>query len=351
MNRPRDFLFLPKPSCLYNRYGTVTSLLFTVSLFTFLDAPMKRKSRQLSAIFTIAALLFGIVLGSNAAGQTPDRAQARTISLGIVSEIHQKEIEEHFRDFVRYVARKLSAAPDVEGRVVIAPTALDLVKLLEQEKVDFYMESPYPTYIINNVHGAGKLLLRRWKGGMAEYQSLIFTKRNSEIRRLEDLRGRIIVFEDPGSSSGHFLPKFFLLRRGFKLSEKTRLEPNASPTEVGYIFAYTQEQLVALVLAKQAAAGAFSNDDYAALDEKRRSDITVLAQTERLPRHLVSIRRDLAPALAGRLEQILLSMHEDDEGRGILQKTDDTTKFDMLPGGEEAVRRRLLESFYSVERK
>ncbi len=302
-------------------------------------------------IFAIAALLFGVILGSNAAGQTPDGVEAKTISLGIVSEINLKEIEEHFRDFVGYVARKLSSGSDIEGKVVVAPTLLQLAKLLEQKRVDFYMESPYPTYVINNVHGAAKLLLRRWKGGMAEYQSLIFTKRNSEIRRLEDLRGKIIAFEDPGSTSGHFLPKFFLSRKGFKLSEKSRLEQNVSPSEVGYIFAYSQEKLVDLVLTKQAAAGAFSNDDYATLDEKRKSDISVLAHTDRLPRHLLSIRKDLAPALAGRLEEILLSMHEDDEGRRILQKADNTTKFDELPGGESRMRRQLLETFYSVEKK
>jgi phosphonate transport system substrate-binding protein len=311
---------------------------------------MKRQTR-LSIGFAIAALLFGLGPDSNAAGQTPGTVEAKTISLGIVSEINQKEIEEHFRDFVRFVARKLSSGPNVEGKVVIAPTPPELAKLLEQGEVDFYMESPYPTYVINNVHGAGKLLLRRWKGGLAEYQSLIFTKRNSEIRRLEDLRGKTIVFEDPGSTSGHFLPKLFLQRKGFKLSEKTLGKPDISPGEIGYVFAYSQDKLVDLVLAKHAAAGAFSNDDHAALDEKRRSDITILAQTERLPRHLLSVRKDLAPALAKRLEEILLSMHEDDEGRRILQQADGTTKFDMLPGGEEGMRRRLLESFYTPERK
>ena len=307
--------------------------------------------RRLAIIYSIAALLFGAILCSNVLGQTPDGTGAKTISLGVVSQVNQKEIEEHFRDFVRYVARKLSPASAIEGKVVVAPALPQLAKLLEQRRVDFYMESPYPTYVINNVHGAAKLLLRRWQRGKAEYRSLIFAKRNSGINRLEDLRGKIMVFEDPESTSGHFLPKFFLLRNGFKLSEQSRAEANVSPAEIGYIFAHTQEKIVDLVLSKQAAAAAFSDDDYARLDEKRRSDITVLAQTELLPRHLVSIRKDLASALAGRLEEILLSMHEDDEGRRILQKTGDTTKFDELPGGEEGMRRRLLETFFSAEKK
>jgi phosphonate transport system substrate-binding protein len=310
---------------------------------------MKRQRVRLTVIGATTALIAAI-LSSNAAGQP--RAGGEAISLGIVSDIHQKQIEERFGDFVRYVARKLSSSPsDVEGKVVIASTPFDLVKLLEQKKVDFYMESPYGTYAINNVHGAAKLLLRRWQRGKAEYQSLIFAKKDGAIRRLEDLRGKIIAFEDPGSSSGHFIPKFFLLRNGFKLSEKDRVEANVPSEEIGYFFAYAQEKLIDLVLTNQLAAGAFSDDDYAALDEKRKSAINILAQTELLPRHLVSVRKDMPPALVARLEAVLLAMHEDDEGPGILKKMGDTTKFDRLPGGEERMRRRLLETFYSSDRK
>ena len=310
---------------------------------------MRIQMRKLKVSYAIATFLFGIVLGLPALGQTPSRVETKTLTLGIVSQIHQKEIEEHFRDFVGYVAKKLSSA--IEGRIIIAPAPPELAALLADKKVDFYMESPYPTYVINDVHGAGKLLLRRWKGGMAEYRALIFTKRNSAARHLDDLRGKIIAFEDPGSTSGYFLPKFFLSRRGLKLSEKTRTEPNVSPEEVGYIFAYSQEALVDLVLENQVAAGAFSDDDYAALDEKKKSEIAVLAETDRLPRHLLSVRKDLAPALVKRLEEILLSMNEDPEGRSILERTDATTKFDPLPGGEEGMRRRLLETFYSPEKR
>ena len=303
---------------------------------------MKVQKRRL---YVILALLF--MLGRNAAGQTSDRLQTKTISLGIVSETHQKEIQEHFRDFVDYVARKLSSALAVEGKVVIAAKAPELAVLLEQGSVDFYMESPYSTYIVNNVHGAAKLLLRRWQRGKAEYQSLIFTKRNSGINRLEDLRGKLIAFENPESTSGHFLPKFFLLRSGFKLSQKPKVEAKVRPEEIGYLFANPQKSLVDLVLTNRVAAGAFSDDDYARLDPKRRFDIVVVAETERMPRHLVSVRKDMAPELAERLGEILRSMAEDDEGRRILQKTGDTTKFDLLPEGEDGMRRRLLETFYS----
>ena len=315
---------------------------------TLVDMNMERQPHRYPAFSAIATLVCGMILTVNAAGQGMERAKAQTLTLGIVSEIHRAQIEGHFQDFARYVAGKLSAAPDFEGRVMIAPSAFQLARLIEQKKVDFYMESPHPTYLINDMHGAAKLLLRRWKSGMAEYRSLIFTKNNGEVNRLEDLRGKVLVFEDPGSTSGHFLAKSFLLKKGFKFADKSRFDPHGSPTEVGYVFAYSQEKLVDMVLAKQAAAGAFSDDDYARLDEKKKSAITILAQTERVPRHFLSVRKDFAPTLVDRIEKILLSMHENEQGRRILKNTDDTTKFDLLPEGEAAMRRRLAEIFHSA---
>ena len=50
-------------------------------------------------------------------------------------------------------------------------------------------------------------------------------------------------------------------------------------------------------------------------------------------------------SVAKRLKEVLLAMHEDGEGRAILQRTDNTTKFDLLPGGEESMRKKLLELF------
>jgi phosphonate transport system substrate-binding protein len=310
-----------------------------------------RRRWLLNLVFITLALLSGLIGISNLAAQPREMVEVKTLTLGMVSETHRKEIEEHFRDFVRYVTRKLSSGREIEAKVVTAATPFDLAKLLEQRKVDFYMESAYPTYVINSVHGAGKLLLRRWKSGMSEYYSVIFTSRNSGIKRLEDLKGKTIVFEDPGSTSGYLMPKLFLQRRGLKLTEKVGFDPNSAASDVGYVFARSQDRLVEAVLTQQSAAGAFSNDDFAALDDKKKSEVAQLAQTDRLPRHLVSVRSDLAPALVASLETILLSMDDDAEGRKILQKTDGTTKFDVLPGGEAAMRRRLLESFYSPPAK
>src|SRR5262245_36581577 len=122
----------------------------------------KSKKMQLSVLPAVAAFVCGF-FAANAAQQAPERVKVPTVTLGIVSATNQTLVADHFGDFVRYIGGKLNSGSVVEGKVVIAPTPFQLARLIEQRKVDFYMDSPYPTYLINDVQRVAKLLLRRWK--------------------------------------------------------------------------------------------------------------------------------------------------------------------------------------------
>ncbi|HKY09132.1 MAG TPA: PhnD/SsuA/transferrin family substrate-binding protein, partial [Candidatus Binatia bacterium] len=182
-------------------------------------------------------------------------------------------------------------------------------------------------------------------------RSVIFARKESGLAQLKDLRGKMIAFEDPGSTSGYFLPKVFLLKQGFSVQEKGGLNSKVSSGEIGYIFAHSADAIAAFVLEGKTAAGAFSTDDFARLDETNKKLISTVGETESVPRHLVSVRKDLPDPVVKRLRDILLGMHQDKEGQQILRQMDNTTKFDLLPGGEELVRRKLVELYRPRGRK
>jgi phosphonate transport system substrate-binding protein len=300
---------------------------------------MPRFSHQLM-IMLVVAVLFATI---ECSAQTEIKS-TKPLVLGVVFQGAAQPVETHFRPLIEYVAHKFPSKTETKGTIVVAPSAGQMIKLLEEKTVDFYMESPYPTYLINRL-GAARLLLRAWKGGMAEYRSLIFTSKQSGITEPKELRGKIIAFEDRGSTSGYFLPKLFLLKKGFSMSEQASPESKISAGEIGYIFANTSDEVVRLVLQKKVTAGAFSTDDYAALEDKNKPLISILAETESVPRHLVSVRKDLPETVVKRLKSVLLAMDQDKEGQQILKQTDNTTRFDALPGGEEMVRRKLVELY------
>jgi len=305
---------------------------------------MKTESRYFLSMCAGVVLFLIAALTGHAAEKAPQPLTVKSLTMGLVFQNPREPVPEPLREFAGYLARKLSSTPAITGAVVVAPTASQLVKLLEEKRVDFFMESPYPTYLINR-QGAATLLLRRWKGGMGEYRSVIFTNKESGIARVEELRGKMIAFEDVGSTSGYFMPKLLMLNKKLMLTEKPGIDAKVAAKEIGYFFAGSDKNILNFVLAKKVAAGAFSNDDYAGVGEKEKSAISILAETASMPRHLVSIRKDLPQPVAKRLKEVLLAMHEDAEGRAILQRTDNTTKFDLLPGGEESMRKKLLELF------
>jgi phosphonate transport system substrate-binding protein len=299
-------------------------------------------NRPDSRLFFISGIIVLVIVLQ--ARSAPAGSAFETISMGVVSTKPKPRIDEQ-SDFVHYLAGKLFPSAHIKGNVAVVSTALELAKLLNERKVDFYVESPYPTYIINKQTGA-RVLLRRWKDGASDYRGVLFTTKDSGVTRLDDLLGRIVAFEDSGSTSAYFLPKIFLLRKGFRLTEKRSFEASVSPTEIGYLFAGgSEKKLLSWVLQRNTAAGALSNIDLDKLDEKTKAAVVALAETEMFPRHFLSVRKDLDASVVKRLKEILLSMHEDPEGQKALKKSDNTTKFDLLPGGEEIIRRKFRQLF------
>jgi len=293
--------------------------------------------------FLIVTLLF--ITGPKTEAQVKQTVSIKALTLGVVYRSAPERVADHFRPLVEYAARKLAPTGEIKSIVKVAANTDQLIELVERAQVDFYLESPFPTYLINRT-GTGRLLLRRWKGGMSEYRGVIFTSKASRITRLEDLRGKMIAFEDSESTSGYFLPKLLLFEKRFLVVEKPDLSAKVLGGEIGYIFASSKNNVVKLVREEKVAAGAISNEDYASLDETSKAQLSMLAESGSVPRHLVSVRRNLPEAVIKRLTEILLSMHQDDEGQKILRQTDGTTKFDTLPGGEEAFRRKLNDLYH-----
>ena len=281
---------------------------------------------------------------------TPTNPRTESLTLGIAAANVEKKTAEH-QDFVNYLTRRLFSRPDVKGTVIVVPTPLQLAQLLVETKVDFFMDSAYPTHVIAWRAGS-RPILRRWKHGVSEYRSVIFTRKDSGISQLNELLGKIIVFEDPDSTSGYFLPKSFLARRGLELRQKSSFSDYVSPKEIGFVFAGGSERNIRKwVLSRKAAAGALSDNDLNRIGSKIRAELLVLAETDALPRHLVSVRKELPRGIGNYLQDILLGMHQDPEGQRILRKTDNTTKFDLFSGSQTEMQVKLLDVFFSRSTK
>jgi len=267
--------------------------------------------------FVLAGLLF------------PAFAWAGPLNIGSISSEPVAEIRK-FLPFARYLAKELQSEEIDQGKIIVANNIPQMANFLREGNVDLYIDSPFPVLAASRLSGS-KFLLRRWKKGSAQYHSVIFTKNDGVISRLEDLRGKIVAFEEPFSSSGYFFPKVALMQEGFKLVPKGNASDPVGRDEVGYIFSLDDENTMVWVLRGKVVAGAMDDQSY--LREARRhiNSLKVVYKDPPLPRHIVSYRANLSAKLVARIKEILAKMDQSEGGKKALQDFERTTKFDDIP--------------------
>lgn len=260
----------------------------------------------------------------------------KTISIGTVSNDAVKQIK-RFQPTADYIAAKLSDNETrYEGKVIVVKTVDNVTELLREQKLDLYVESPFATALVSRKSGSVPFL-RRWKDGVDKYHSVLFVRKNSSINTLNDFKGKTIVFEDPGSTSGYMLPKAYLIQKGFNVS------PFAGGNNITYVFSEDDVNIPLWITKKKADIGAISNVEFDALPESVKGELKVIDRTPDVPRHVVSYRSKMDPALVEQVKKILLDMDKDPEGLYILKEFQETKKYDEISQDEVFNSSRMLD--------
>lgn len=279
---------------------------------------------------------------------TPEASPApeQTLTLGDVSGSPAWTIE-HFQPLADYLAAELTDFGIEQGNVVVASELETMMEYLETGQVDLYFDSPYPALAVYEAIGA-RPLLRRWKGGVSEYHTLLVAHRESGIEDPADLLGQMLAFDHPASTSGYLLPKAHLAAQGYAATEKDDVEAAVAAEEIGYVFAYGDENVLAWVLEGKTEGAAIPNGDYEALADEKRDQLTVIARTPAVPRHIALARPGMDEALRLEITDLLLAMDETTEGPAVLETFEETSQFDALPQGPEGAMEALQDLFEPV---
>jgi phosphonate transport system substrate-binding protein len=197
------------------------------------------------------------------------------------------------------------------GRVVVARDLQQMARHLEDGTVDVYLDSPLPTLAVQRLAGS-EIILRRWVGDERVYWSVFAARADQEIQALDDLRGRVVAFQEKHSTTGFLLPVHSLLEQGYPLREVRSPQESVAADEIGYFFSGDEENTVDMLRTGRVAVGALSSQDLDALPAELRQQLQVVAHTDRLPRQLVSVRPGLDPELVRGIRGLLLGLTDAD---------------------------------------
>jgi len=272
---------------------------------------------------------------------TESPAAEKIIVFGDISD-DPAEVIEGAQPIVDYLAAQLKDYDITGGQVKVAASTAEMIGMLKNGEVDFYFDSTYPATQISDASG-GQIILRRWKFGVETYNSVIFASKESGIKSVEDLEGKMVAMDAPYSTSGFMLPAVYLTEKGLKLVGKASNSDAVASDEVGIAFAYDDQNVLQWVLDGLTPAGV--TDDYnfdKAFPPEATAQLVELARTESTPRQVAVVRPDMDPELLKAIVKVLTSMDEDPAAKDVL-KSFQTTQFDEFPEGIESAMQRIRE--------
>lgn len=293
---------------------------------------MARIHRIRSIALILAALVMPCAADTVKTEENPEQREARTqFIIGKVSANVRKH-QRALKPMAKYLAENMTDLGIKSGKVIIAKDNAEMIRYLREGKVDLVTETPFSAMIYTQ-QAPAEAIARKWKKGVPTYYSIIFVRKDSNINSLDDLKGKSLAFEDPGSTSGYMLPAAALLRQGYSLVKKESENFVVPENMIGFTFSGTEQRISKLVFQGITEAGAISNLDWDKPDHipvAHKRQYKIIYRSNPIPRAIEVLRSTLDPKIKERVKALLLDAHNDPNAQHALKRYQKTKRFDAL---------------------
>ncbi|MBI4644039.1 MAG: phosphate/phosphite/phosphonate ABC transporter substrate-binding protein [Deltaproteobacteria bacterium] len=232
--------------------------------------------------------------------------EAGTLRGAVAAMISPRETFIHYRQLLAYVARK--SGKDLE--FVQRKTYEEINELLGKGEIDLAFICSGPYALTKDRYGFVPLAVPEVQGSTS-YRAYLIVNRNSPFQKLQDLKGQTFAFTDPDSNTGKLVPTFWLA----ELNQR----PETFFQQIIYTYSHDNSILaVARGLVAAAAVDGLVWEYYQATNPVFTSQTRIIKKSEPYGTPPLVVSRHLPAAERERLEQTLLTMHQDPEGKKIL---------------------------------
>lgn len=281
------------------------------------------RSRTLRCLMSCATLVAGLTALTASAQQT---FRVTTIPEEAATEQIRK-----FTPIAAYLEKKLGMKVEFTP-VTDYPAA---VEAMVGKKVDLVWFGGF-TFVQASLRSGGKVIPIAQREEDTKFQSVFIAKKNSGIKSLQDLKGKQVSFGSQSSTSGHLMPRNFLL--------EAKIDPEKDFKRVAYSGAH--DATIASVVSGKVDAAALDITVWKKFVNEKKvdtNDVDVFYTTPSYFNYNWSVHADMPAALRDKVTKALLDLDPaTPEGKEILQLNRATkyvpTKAENYKGLEAAGR-------------
>lgn len=292
----------------------------------------------------VFALITLCMLPSNSlasAEQNKQAVQGDRFSLGKITPNPARQYK-RMQPMAELLATELGY---LQGGSVFTKNIPDMQEKMRAGEVDLVTGSAFEASVLI-ASGVGEILALKSKRGKRDYNSIIVVRKDSPIESIDELGGKTIAFEDPGSTSAYRVPYILLDKLGFALSESS--SPPTGDKHINYQFSGNEQNSSALLYRGLVDAIALSDNDWQDTENVplfQKNQFRIIYTSPPIPRSLEVVRSSLDKKSKNRLRQILLDLHKNAKAELVMEGYHKTTEFS--PVTEEALQyiRELGEFF------
>jgi phosphonate transport system substrate-binding protein len=239
-------------------------------------------------------------------GEKSSDRQSLRVAVGAM--VSPKETFVYYRQLLDYLANNL----DREAQLVQRKTYREINELIGKGQIDLAFICSGP-YVSGKDRYGIELLATPEVQGSHFYHSYLIVNKENQFQSMEDLRGRVFAFTDPDSLTGRLVPTFWLA--------EMHKRPETFFAKVIYTYSHDNSILaVARGLVDGAAVDGLIWEYYQQKNPSWTSGTRVIKKSEPYGIPPVVVSKALPLELKERMQQLLLSMHQDAGGQKILHE-------------------------------
>lgn len=238
----------------------------------------------------------------------PHISSSPSLKVAVGAMVSPKETFIHYRQLIEYLGQKIARPVELVQR----KTYQEINQLLGRGEIDlaFICSGPYAGG--KEIYGFHVLAVPQIQGEHF-YRSYLIVNKKQGFQRLEDLRGRIFAFTDPESNTGRLAPTFWL----YQLGEK----PERFFSKIIYTYSHDNSILaVSRGLVDGAAVDGLVWEYFQKTNPKLTEPTRIIKKSEPYAIPPVVASRQFPPEKRRQVRQILLTIHQEIEGRKILNE-------------------------------